>query len=399
VAHLLPAQEAPPADKPADAARTPPESANPPPTRLAPHSVPIEEIWNNLVNNHQAYVRKFGGEPSWLQPDPYTGPAWHVFADGGFYMVQTYFSSNPAFLIGQRQGTGAKATLVTQNRDFDYGLNFAPRVVLGVVGDSGLGVRAAWWRLDESQAVPPFMGASASLNPLFGSAPVPGVPGVISPSAVAQQLKIFQEALGFDNHVQLQVWDWEAFQDWRQDGWELLASGGARFANLSQGYRAFRSNSGTAKSGTTTFTLLQDADTLGSGRSFAEVGPTAAVELRRALGWRGFSVYGMARGSVLFGREHEQAFELSAVSLRTAVGTSAPKTTTTSTFSQSLTGRGRTVPMADAEVGVSWAMPYGRALVFTQLGFLNQTWFGGGSATNGGDLGFFGLHFSAGVNY
>jgi hypothetical protein len=391
VARLLPVQEAPSAVKPADLpAPTPAPATAPPPA-------PVEEVWNKLVSNHQAYVHKFGGVPSWLQPCP--DPGWHVFADGGFYMFQTYFRSNPAFLIGQRQGTGAKATTVTQARDFDYGLNFAPRVTLGVIGASGLGVRAAWWRLDESQAVPPFTGANATLNPIFGAPPLPGVPGVISPSPVAQQLKIFADRLGFDNHVQLQVWDWEAFQDWRWDGWELIASGGVRYAWLSQGYRAFRSNTGSAKSGTTTFTLLQDTDTLGAGRSFAGVGPTGALELRRALGWKGFAVYGLARGSVLFGRQHEQAFELSTVGLRTTVGTAAPKTTITSTFAQSLSGRDHTLPVVEAEAGVSWTMPYGRSLVFTQLGFLNQTWFGGGSATSGGELGFFGLHFSAGVNY
>jgi hypothetical protein len=399
VARLLPAQDAPAAVKPADVPGPTPKAATAPPAPLSPPSAPVEEIWNNLVSNHQAYVCKFGGVPSWLQPDPCPGPGWHVFADGGFYMVQTYFSSNPAFLIGQRLGTGAKATTITQARDFDYGLNFLPRVTLGVVGDNGLGVRAAWWLLNESQAVPPFRGAGVTLNPIFGAPPVPGVPGVISPSPVAQQLKIFGENLGFDNHVQLQVWDWEAFRDWRGDGSELIASGGVRYAWLSQGYRAFRNNTGSAKSGTTTFTLLQDADTLGAGRSFAGLGPTGAVELRRALGWMGFSVYGMARGSVLFGREHEQAFELSTVSLRTTVGTAAPKTTTTSSFAQSLSGRDHTLPIVDAEVGVNWTMPYGRSLVFTQLGFMNQSWFGGGSATNGGELGFFGLHFSAGVNY
>ncbi len=366
---------------------------------LLPPMGSVEEIWNNLWNNHQEYIHRLGGVPPWQQPEPSPGCGWHFFADGGFYMVQTYFNSNPAFLVGQRPGPGAKAATVIQARDFDYGLNFAPRVVVGFLGENGLGLRAAWWRLEETEGFLPFRGTSTGLNPVYSSPPMPGIPGVFSPSAEAQLLKVFNESLGFDNFVQLQVWDGEGIKVWRWGAWDLFGSGGVRYAYVSQGYRTFRSNSGSAKSGTTTFTLPQDSDILSSGRSFAGVGPTAAVELRRRLGWAGLSVYGMARGSALFGREHDQAFELSVLSLQTAVGTAAPKTTTTRTFAQSLSARDRTTPMVDAEVGVNWAMPYGRALVYTQLGFLSQTWFGAGSATGGGALGFFGLHFSAGVTY
>jgi hypothetical protein len=375
-------------------------------TRTAPVAVPTpppvppDELWYNLVGRYQAYVHTKGGEPPWLAPDPHEGCAVHFFVEGGFYMVQSYFGHNHAFFVNQRQGTGAGATTTTARRDFDYGLNFIPRVTLGAAGDGGLGFRASWFRLEETEQAPPFSGGNATLNTTFRSVPIPGFPGITSPGTVAQQLKIFADRLAFDNSVQLQVWDWEVFQGFARADWSLLVAGGLRYGYLSQGYRGFRSNSGTAKSGTTTITLREDSDLLSTGRNFSGVGPTAAFEAFRRLGCSGFSLYGTARGSLLFGRAHQRTFQRTALNQQTQVGTAAPKTTATATLRQADSGGAEAIPVGDLEVGVDWRIHYGRALVFTQVGFVNETWFGTGNATSGGgDFGFFGLRVSLGVSY
>jgi Legionella pneumophila major outer membrane protein precursor len=399
---------APAQDAPAKTPDRPPGDAEkkaepiPPPRKLAtpagaPASPPPEGLWQGLMDEQQAYLRKLG-PPNVPEADPRAEADWHVFAESGFVMVHSYFGSNPAAILNQRLGTAAGAPSITQLPNFDYTVNFGPRVVLGAETAAGLGVRGGWWLLDESATTGFIASTDPTLQHTVSSIPVLGVPGFTSPGPVAQADKIFLDQLVFNNHLQLDVYDLEVFKEFASSSWSLLLAGGARYAYLSQGYAAFRFNSGTSKSGTTTITLTEDSSTVGSGHSFDGVGPTGALEVRRRLGNTGLAFYGMARGSVLCGRDRVESVQVTVENAKTTTGSTSKTTASTTVVGGSDASDG-TVPVGDFEMGLSWTRDEGRTRWLVQAGLVNQTWFGVGSATRGGDVGFYGLRLTAGVNY
>jgi len=342
-----------------------------------------------LNSEQNAYVNKYGLTP--LVPEGQTGFPFHFFADGGFVMVHTNVTHNPAYVL-----TGPSAGLV----HFHYDVNFGEHAAIGVVSDSGLGFRTHWWQLNEANSTPPFPGGSPATNTTVSSAPIAGLPGFTSPSPTAKQIGLFNDVVQFNNHLQMTTWDWEGFKQISGENWSALASGGMRYLYLSQHYAAFRSNQGQSKSGTTTFKLNQDQDAVGSGRNFTGLGPTVALEGRHRLGPAGFGVYANARGTLLFGRTQTQTFQSSALNLQTIPAKGATTTTISSSEVLHSSSSGETIPAVDVEVGVDWLMDYGRASFFVRAGMVSQTVFGSGSATNDhGGVELFGLQFTAGVYY
>src|SRR5262249_6548980 len=174
-------------------------------------------------------------------------------------MVHPYFSANPAFATSHRQGAALSGQATTT---FDYDVAFSPRVTLGLIGDNGLGFRSSWWRFEQHEIIPNVLSQDATLNTTISTPTISGIPGFTSPGPVAQSLKFFNDRLAFENHLGTQVWDWEATWKSQIGRWELVTAGGVRYAYLSQGYQAFRFNSGSRKVGTSTIKLIQDSDIL-----------------------------------------------------------------------------------------------------------------------------------------
>ena len=274
-----------------------------------PASVPAlssEEILKNLWALQEAYVHKLDVMPT-IGEEQHDGSFIHLFAEGGFYMLHPYFSANPAYSTSHRQGAALSSQSTTT---FDYEVEFSPRVALGLSCENGLGFRASWWRFEQHEKFPNVLSQDATLNTTISTPMIPGVPGFTSPGPVAKTLKIFNDHLAFENHLGTQVWDWEATWKSQIGRWELVTAGGVRYAYLSQGYQAFRFNSGSRKVGTSTIKLIQDSDELLAGHNFSGVGPTMALELRRPLGQTGFTLYATAQGSVVFGSQRLQAFQI-----------------------------------------------------------------------------------------
>lgn len=390
------------------------------PTGLGPppggQAAPPGGVWNDLVQQHHGYTRQIDqalaqdkGPPLFAvlaadAPDPRASCPWHFFAEGGFNMVRPYFRSNPILLV-THQGPGI-ATPSTSAPRFNFTTDFGPRVTLGAVSESGLGFRTSWWFLDGFDQETNVGGGNA-VNATVRSVPVFGVPGFTSPSPAGLAFGVLKDALDFDNRIRLQVFDTEAFKDFRGPCWSLLISGGARYGYLAETYRGFRFNSGAAQSTTgsgrtrvtRTILLAEDSDVLSSGRGFEGGGPTTALELRRRLG-AGFSAYVSARGSVLFGRERTRSFQRTVDTVQTAAGTVTAPLNSAVRVVQNSAAESETISMGDFEGGIDWTWNLGRVLLFAQVGLVNETWFGSGSATSrGGDTGFAGLHVSAGINY
>lgn len=170
---------------------------------------------------------------------------------------------------------------------------------------------------------------------------------------------------------------------------DLRFGGGVRYASLDQTY-----NAQTRGDLTNGGVLSQQ---LNLSNRFQGAGLQAILEMRRGFGATGFSVYGNARGGILFGEnwvDRSQSVHI------------VDATNTTTSFSAASRGSSASdsVPFVDLEAGVDWAYQYGNVVPFIRVGVVEQQWFGVGSpvttANNkGGDLGLFGLQVSTGLNF
>jgi hypothetical protein len=151
---------------------------------------------------------------------------------------------------------------IPQVRDFDY--DASPRVWVGYVGCSGLGIRARWWQFDETE------GTEGPIYDEFGNL-------------------IFDGRV--DGGLELSATDFEVTDTiCLGPTWQLLLSGGVRYAE----FRFFGQIDG-------------DLGGVGEGASgiedyFDGIGATVAAELRRSLCWD-LGLFASVRGSVLFGDE------------------------------------------------------------------------------------------------
>jgi hypothetical protein len=371
----------------------------PVPADDSPSPLSTDDVLQDLSSRQAAYEGKYGlGEAD--SPGILANCPCHFFVDAGFYMVHPYFSHNPAFIVAHRQGAGSAGPAVSQTADFDYDVEFGPRVVFGVTGPSGFGFRNSWWQFDFETSVPTFASQDATLRTTVASTPVPGIPGFTSPGSVARAFGVFGDQVGFANRVRGVVWDWDATKEFAGGPWTALLAGGMRYGYLSQSYSATRSNSGSGRSGTSRVIIIEDSDTIFAGRNFSGVGPTTALELRRQIGSFGLAVYGIARGSVLFGDEKGQAFQRTVEDQQIVPRRGPTQLVKSTTLTPHRSSGEDTLPMGDFEIGVSWTKITGRASFFLQAGFLSQTWFDAGSATTDeGHFGFYGFRCTAGVNY
>jgi hypothetical protein len=354
------------------------------------------EISRNLWAQQQAYVSRSDDLPT-IEEEQHGGSFIHLFAEGGFYMLHPYFSANPAYSTSHRQGPASSGQATST---FDYEVAFSPRVALGLICDNGFGFRASWWRFEQHEIIPNVANQDATRNTTISTPAIPGVPGFTSPGPVAHSLKIFNDQLAFDNHLGTQVWDWEATWKSQIGRWELVTAAGVRYAYISQGYQAFRFNSGSRKVGATTIKLIQDSDTLFAGHNFSGVGPTSALELRRPLSRTGFTLYVTAEGSVLFGSERLQSFQLSEENEQIVPRRGRTQTRQSSNLFHHITTSDDTASAADFEAGADWAGDFGKLGLCLRLGLVNETWFHVGNAISAnGHLGFFGLSFAAGLRF
>jgi hypothetical protein len=359
---------------------------------LGPPSWTTEDaVAQRAADAHLEYMERFG---LWAdEPDPRSQSFLHFFADGGFLMVHSYIANNLAFM----ENGPALKTIPKSN--FNYDVNFAPRITLGGMTNNGYGIRGTWWQLDDATETPVFPSTDAKLKTTVASIPVSGLPGFATPGPVAQKTKIFNDQVEFDNHLHLTVADLEGFKEFSGERWSLLLGTGARYLYLSQDYTGFRSNKGKLKAGKTTLNLLGDTDYLTTGRAFTGAGLTDFIEIRRRI-VPGFSLYASARGSLLFCDTGTDSFQQTTEDLKTTPPKGKATVTSFVTNVSAVTAGHKVLDTGDFESGMDISMLWGRSLLFLRAGVTDQTLFGTGSATSShGNISFFGLRFSAGINY
>jgi len=254
-------------------------------------------------------------------------------------------------------------------------VDVAPLVWLGYLSDSGLGFRARWWyfRQGTEQSA---TGTGSGVNgvQVLSAAPL-GLSLITATSADAPK------SLVVTSKLQVQVLDLDSLYQIEAGKWNLLFAGGLRLAGIDQTYNAYTAG-----------------EALLSSSRFYGLGPTLAVEVRRSLGGTGLSLYGSARGSILFGSGQQDA----AVPDRNV---------------EARDHHDIGMPVAEAEVGLEYARDVGGCHFFVQTALVGQEWFGAGGASRsstdvipGGqfstssyvgdsDLAFLGVCIRLGVNY
>jgi hypothetical protein len=355
-----------------------------------------EIVYQNALAQGELYSNKYADI---CAPD--CDKCCHFYLEGGFYYMKPLFESNPAFVILHRQVVNGVPTVGSSIEQLGYDANFAPRVSFGVSTESELlGLRTTWWHFDERSHQRGVFNTDPTLNTVVTTPEIFGVPGFTSPGTVARTLGVFNDVMLFGSHIDTHVWDWEATHRFHLGEWCLLLSEGVRYTYLSQSYQALRSNRGTGRLGTARVNLLVDRDLVGTGHNINGAGPTAALEFRRALGDWGIALYGSGRCSVTFGRGRTQSFHGTQVTEQIIPRTGRITTNTATATSFAVKGHDDVMPVSEVELGLEWAHKCGPARVFVKTGLIASEWDFAGSATgDNGDLAFFGLNCTLGLDF
>jgi hypothetical protein len=288
----------------------------------------------------------------------------------GFYYIQPHWETNPSHTINF---TAQDGTTQIRQTDFDYDYEFAPLIWLGWSNCDGMGFRLRYWHLETDASTLLTNDGTLAID---SAAPL----GLQNLSTTAGDVLLFASDL------KIRVYDAEVTQAAELCGWNLLVTGGLRYAHISQSYVH-------VELPTLGNTLV---DAISSGHNFKGIGPTAALETRRGMG--GLAIYGSARGSILFGTGKQDS---------TQVVNNDPNT-----FAS--TSRDDVLPILEMEIGAEFTSEMCGSRMFVQAALVGQVWFGAGNAANNelipvlvdpevsdnsSNLGLFGLKVAVGVNY
>lgn len=343
-----------------------------------------------------------------------------AFAGAGLYFIRPYFQNNPAYTLFVQQTndttldpTKPDTRTIAESAsrvEVRHRMATAPLVWFGYLTDDGIGVRVRGWGFQEgtSQSVtlPPFAGAYRVGGNAGETVIVASGTLLTASSATPLGLQAFGDTLSIKygpetatlavtTKLLVNVGDAEAVLLTGGPAGDVTVSGGLRYARLDQSYNAYDAQSGGA--------VLR---TLASGSDFSGVGPTLAVEGRRAVAG-GFRVYGLGRGSVVFGAADQNA---------AFFGTELRNDDPNPQFASSR--RDRAIPIFDLEAGLDYGHEVGGCWLSGRVGLVGQRWFNAGGASRstsmnpattlrpvlGGapmdsDLSFLGLIVQVGLNY
>ncbi len=291
------------------------------------------------------------------------GTCWYAGFEATF--VKPHFGDNVAFTTTDNTAT---STSIAES-NFDYDLEFTPRVFVGWNRCDGVGLRATWWQFDHGAQLasgsPPENGLGELTPPSFGDVDL----STTTPSDV------FTAATSLNAYTI----DLEATKTTQFSAWKFNVGCGFRYAYAEQGYSA------TLADG--------EAETLGGinfRHSIEGFGPTLSFDAFRPYNCHS-GIFCKARGSILFGDSKS----------RLAAGEELALTTPFETFET--TASDDVLSIAELQVGYRWyAAPVSCRVwqPFCSIAMEGQVWDGAGNATNqDGTLGFFGFNTAVGVNW
>ncbi len=286
----------------------------------------------------------------------------------GAYVIKPHWTTNPAFATSLTSGG---ATIDSQT-DFPYSYYASPLVWLGYVGENGLGVRTRFWLFDQSSTTTFTNDGSATF---ISAAPL----NYLNSSSTAGDVLTFTSGLDVD------VIDFEVTQTFEACGFSGQLSAGGRYTRIEQTYLHIEAP------------LTGLNDLVDSSHNFDGFGPSIGAEVRRSLMDSGVSLYANGRGSILFGKNSQQATNINN-NVITNFGTYA---------------NWDVVPTLETELGILWQQNTSRGGLFVDAGIVGIAFFGAGNAANNqllinstddqadknATLGFFGFKLAAGMSY
>ena len=338
--------------------------------------------------------------PLWAQDFEDVLPASRssVLAGGTFYLLQPRFSDNVAYTRFTAANPAANAvTAGNSGQEFDWRLQPAFAGWFGYLSGEGLGVRARYFQFEQAsrtlQASLTEAEAGAKSTITVPNFDLPGVGSGVSAfgspgTLLAGVPPLGQDNLQFVSRLDIQAIDIEALYRIDAQEWNFLYSGGGRYLRLHQRYDARLSNPGVGGA-TETQSLQFDREYNGGG-------PTLALEATRQICQSHFAFFAVVRGSLIFGECRQDAVYAQKIDDPEGVSTAGAQ----STLTQSTRSTTRTIPVGEIELGLQYNAPIGRHVVFVRAGFVGQTYFDAGSASQTtGNLSLLGGQMSLGINY
>ncbi len=290
------------------------------------------------------------------------GPRFSLGVD--FTFLKPHFENNVAFTTLDSDGA---TTETFTDSEFNYDTELAPRVWLEMLQCGNMGLRASWWQFDNAAAVasgsPPANGFGRISTPMFGSV---DLSTTVPNSTYTARSNLKANNVDLEGTTAFNCGDW---------GW--MATAGLRYATMEQTYNSSLTNQANATQGTINYF-----------HELRGIGPTVSARTQRPLTGQ-LSLFGLARGSLLFG---DSTSQLNAVEDQDL---DAQLTTVQSTSRDDL------LPVGDVQVGLQWTpVSYGVWNPYLHVALEGQFWGGAGNASSEtGNLGFYGFNFALGMDW
>ncbi len=281
-----------------------------------------------------------------------------------FTLVKPRFEHNAAFTTSESDD----ATFETlSNTEFSYDTEFAPRLWIERTGGGDCGLRFTYWQFDYSandvSGSPPANGFGRITHPHFGDVDL----STTTPDSV------FSAASDMNAYTL----DFEGTKSFGAGSWGLVAGAGFRFAELEQNYSATLANAQGTQQGRINY-----------GHTIRGFGPTVGLRVQRPF-IAGFSLFGTARGSLVFGDGDSSLTAVEDEDLANAFTTRHD------------TSRDDLLPIGEMQVGLLYTPVIGGVWQpYMHLAFEAQQWSGAGNSyTEDGNLGFYGVNMALGLGW
>ena len=281
-----------------------------------------------------------------------------------FTLVRPHFEDNTAFTTSDSDD----ATFETlTDTDFSYSNEFAPRFWIENMGGGDCGMRFTYWQFDYAAGgvtgSPPANGFGLITHPTFGDVDL----STTTPDSV----------FSATSSLNAYTLDFEGIKSFGAGSWGLVAGAGIRFAEIEQNYIATLQNAQAFQQGNINY-----------NHSLQGFGPTVGLRVQRPF-IAGLSLFGVARGSLLFGDGESRLTAVEDEDLANAFTTRHDMS------------RDDLLPIGEMQVGLLYTpLVAGVWQPYMHVAFETQHWSGVGNAfSEVGDLGFYGVNFAFGLGW
>jgi Legionella pneumophila major outer membrane protein precursor len=280
-----------------------------------------------------------------------------------FTFLTPHFEQNPAILRRESNNAGLDTLSETA---FDYGTPLSPRVWLETMQGEQLGFRITYWQFDQAaegiSQSPPANGFGRIQPPPFGSID-------LSTTTSGSRLNAGADLNAYTIDV-------EATECFNTGLWGWLGTAGIRYGEVDQGYQSRLTNAAGNAQGRVDF-----------NHRIQGVGPTMSLRTSRPF-LRSLSLFGLARGSLLYGDGE--------TSLQAIEDQDLTNPLTTNQTSE----RDDLLPIGELQLGLQYTPFCGKKQPYIHLALEGQVWHGAGSASSEeGNLGFFGFNAALGFDW